>query len=238
MEEGGGVGSSGAFKPAGPQAADGPALGEIAMYSDRARSDQDDDFADSGLSMVVTVLSMGITAILVALLLSKTFTSGSSSDTSINNAPGVALATAVQAQQTLSTALTTVATVASTNGYDAVTASALSASNPSITFVSGPSSSPTTVSVSTAGGVGSVDGISGIGAGGDGTSGGGGSVTLADRSTSGTCWLVWKSAGSPTWYGAQTGASSCTAPALASAPLAGPVTSAAVGWQPGSFPAS
>jgi hypothetical protein len=71
----------------------------------------------------------------------------------------------------------------------------------------------------------------------DATGGTGGSVTLAVRSTGGTCWLVWKSSGAPTWYGAQTDQPSCTAPALASAPAATPVSSTSIGWQQGSFPA-
>jgi hypothetical protein len=184
--------------------------------------------------MVVTALSMGITAILVALLLTTVLKGSSTSDTSINNAPGVAEARAIQAQQTLSTALASVATAASSGGYAGVSASSLSASEPSISFVDGPSTDATTVSVAVAdgGGAGSVAAIAG------GGSTGGGSVTLADRSADGTCWLVWKSAGSPTWYGAQTNVAGCTAPALASAPSPGPVSSTTIGWQEGSFPAT
>ncbi len=207
--------------------------------------------------MAVTVLSMGVVAILTALLLTNTLSSGGGSATSgtgIDNAPGVAEATSVQAQQTLSTALTTVSAAVASGGYSSLSSSALSASNPSIAFVDGASSNPTTVSISvvpgsdgggggvggasgTAGGIGGIDGgaVSGDGVG--GVSGTGGSVTLADRSTGGTCWLVWKSAGSATWYGAQTDQPSCTAPALASGPGAGPVSSTAIGWQEGSFPA-
>ena len=168
--------------------------------------------------MVVIVISLAITAILVALLLGTTLKSGSNSSTNVTNAPGVAQAAAIQAQQNLSSALTAADTAASTGGYGSLTASALSASDPSISFVTGPSSDPATVSVAV-------------------TGGGGGSVTLADRSTDGTCWLVWKSAASATWFGAQTDLLSCTAPALDSAPSPGAVSSTSIGWQQGSFPA-
>jgi hypothetical protein len=182
--------------------------------------------------MVVIVISLLITAILVALLLGTTLKSGSNSSTNVSNAPGVAEATALQAQQTLSTALTSADTAASAGGYGSVTVSALSTSNPSIAFVTGPSSDSETVSVAVTGGDGGVGGMSV-----DGVSGGnGGSITLADRSSDGTCWLAWKSAASATWYGAQTGLSSCMAPALDSTPSPGPVSSASIGWQQGSFP--
>jgi hypothetical protein len=207
--------------------------------------------------MAVTVLSMGVVAILTALLLTNTLSSGGGSATSgtgIDNAPGVAEATSLQAQQTLSTALTNVSAAVASGGYSSLSSSNLSASNPSISFVDGASSNPTTVSISVvpgsdgggggvggasgaASGIGGIDGgaVSGDGVG--GVSGTGGSVTLADRSTGGTCWLVWKSAGAATWYGAQTDQPSCTAPALASVPAAGPVSSTSIGWQEGSFPA-
>lgn len=209
--------------------------------------------------MAVTVLSMGVVAILTALLLTNTLTTGSGSGTGtgtgIDNAPGVAEATSLQAQQTLSTALTTVSAAVTSGGYSSLSTSTLSASNPSVSFVDGTSSNATTVSISVVpgtggggagavgasgatGGIGGIDGgaVSGNGVGGA-SGAGGGSVTLADRSTGGTCWLVWKSATAPTWYGAQTDQPSCTAPALASVPAAGPVSSTSIGWQQGSFPA-
>jgi len=189
---------------------------------------------ERGFSMVVIVISLAITAILVALLLGTTLKSGSNSSTNITNAPGVAQATAIQAQQTLSTALTAADTAASSGGYGSLTVSALSASNPSISFVTGPSTDPSTVSVAVTGGGAGAEGGFGV----DGVPGGsGGSVTLADRSTDGTCWLVWKSAASAAWFGAQTDLSSCTAPALDTAPSPDPVSSTSIGWQQGSFPA-
>ncbi len=180
---------------------------------------------DAGFSMIATVLSMVATALLVAILLGTTLHSGGNSDTSVSNAPGVAEAEGLQAQQSLTTGMSTAAAAASTGGYAAITPSALSASNPSISFVAGASSSPSVVSVAVS---------PGQGTGFDG--GSGGSVTMASRSGDGVCWLTWKSANSPTWYGAQSGLASCTAPAIASAPSPGPVSSTAIGWQQGSFP--
>jgi hypothetical protein len=218
--------------------------------------------SDAGFSMAVTVLSMGVVAILTALLLTTTLTSSSGSSsgsaTGIDNAPGVAEATSLQAQQTLSTALTAVNSMAASAGYGSLSASTLEASNPSISFVNGTSSNAITVSISvvsgtgaggagavgasgTSGAAGGIEGVEGAAVAGDGGGGvsgaGGGSVTLADRATGGTCWLVWKSADTATWYGAQTDQPSCTAPALASTPVAGPVSSTSIGWQQGSFPA-
>ncbi|MGO8872226.1 MAG: hypothetical protein ACLQPH_12655 [Acidimicrobiales bacterium] len=181
------------------------------------------DGRDAGMSMVVTVLSMMATAVLVALLLGTMLdsSSGSSSKQGIDNAPGVAMATGEQAQQSLQTGLSTAASAAgAAGGLGSVDAAQLSAANPSITFVNGPSTDATTVSVAVAPGPG----------------GEAGSITLAARASDGTCWLVWSSAGSATWFGAQTGLSSCTAPQLATAPTPGPVSSTAIGWNSGSFP--
>ena len=90
------------------------------------------------------------------------------------------------------------------------------------------------------GGAGGIaDAVASAGAGnaaGAGTSAGSGTVTLADRSTDGTCWLVWKGAGGSTWYGAETGLESCTAPAISSTPSPGPVSSSSIGWKQGAFP--
>ncbi len=178
--------------------------------------------------MIATVLGLLATAVLTAILLGTTLGSngstGGAGDSGVSNAPGVAEATSLQAQQTLSIGLTTVtSSAASAGGYGSLQPSTLSASNPSITFVSGPSTNASTISMAVVAGDGTV---------------GGGSVTLAVRSTGGTCWLAWKSSGSDTWYGAQTGQPSCTAPALASAPTAGPVSTSSIGWQEGSYPAA
>jgi hypothetical protein len=181
--------------------------------------------ADSaGFSMIATVLSLVATALLVALLLSTTLHSGSSSNASISNAPGVAEADGLQAQQALSTGLTAASTAAAgAGGYGAITPSELSGSEPSITFVAGPSSNSSTISVA-------------VNSGQEEAAGGpSGSITLADRSADGTCWLVWKSA-EATWFGAQTSLSSCTAPAMTEAPTPGSVSSSSIGWAQGTFP--
>ncbi len=61
-------------------------------------------FGDEGVSMVVIVLSLLVPAILTALLVGTMFNSnsGANSSTSVTNAPGVAMATNIQAQQNLS----------------------------------------------------------------------------------------------------------------------------------------
>jgi hypothetical protein len=204
---------------------DGSADGEGAIMDDRRSDHQGVDTGDGGFSMVASMLSLVAVALLVALLLSTTLHSDSSSSTGISNAPGVAQADAIQAQQALTSALSAASTVATTaGGYGNVTPSALSAAEPSVSFATGPTTTWTTVSVAVSAG-----GTGGFGAGPSG------SVTLADRGADGTCWLVWKSGGA-TWYGAQTKAASCAAPAIAAAPAAGPVSSSAIGWQEGTFP--
>jgi hypothetical protein len=206
--------------------------------------------------MIATAVSLLAAALLSLLLLSTTLHSSATSGTSVADAPGVGIADDLVAQQALSSALSSVGAAASSaGGYGALDIASLSASDPSISFVAGPTSSPSTISVALSGaGGGASGGVSGGGPGDVGGTGGAvvggadaagangvgadsGSVTLASHSTSGTCWLAWKSAGSATWYGAQTHLSACTAPALVSAPTPGPVTSSSIGWQQGSFPA-
>jgi hypothetical protein len=204
--------------------------------------------------MISIVLSLVGVALLTLILLSTTLHSGTSPDAGVANAPGVGLADNLVAQQSLSTALTAVETAASgAGGYGSVDVATLSGSDPSVSYVSGPTTSASTVSVALTGGSGSVatgspvggsvgaaiSGAEAAGSGaGEGTGGGGasGTVTLAAHSSNGTCWLVWKGDGSATWYGAQTGLASCTAPALTSAPSPGPVSSSGIGWQVGGFP--
>jgi hypothetical protein len=176
--------------------------------------------------MIVTMVSLVISALLIVLLLHATLGSGSTSATSVSNAPGVGLATSEQAQQALSTGITAAAAAAAgAGGYGALSAASLSASDPSITFVDGPSTSASTVSVATSD------------AGTDG-SGAGGSVTLAALASNGTCWLVWRGVGASNWYGAQTHLTSCTAPALPTTPVPSAVSASAIGWQQGSFPSA
>ncbi|MBF6555790.1 MAG: hypothetical protein IVW52_06380 [Acidimicrobiales bacterium] len=176
---------------------------------------------DAGLSMIATVLSLVATALLVALLLGNALHSGSVAKPSVANAPGVGQTNELQAQQALSTGLTAAAAASATaGGLGSLDISTLSASDPSISFVSGPSVNASTVSVVVAS-----------------DAAGSGSITMADRSSDGICWLVWRAAGGATWYGAQTGLASCAAPAMTTAPVAGSVSSSAIGWQESSFPA-
>jgi hypothetical protein len=180
---------------------------------------------DTGFTMVTTALSLVASALLVALLLGSTLHSGTTSSTQLSGAPGVGQADGLQAQQSLSAALTAADTSALQSGsYATLSAAGLSASEPSVTFVTGPSSNATTVSVAVGPGLPEASG------------GPAGSVTLASRAADGTCWLVWKGGGAGTWYGAQTGFSSCTAPVLTAAPSSRAVSSASVGWQQGGFP--
>jgi hypothetical protein len=210
--------------------------------------------------MISIVLSLVGVALLTLGLLSTTLHSGSTADTSVSNAPGVGLADDLVAQQSLSTALTTVSTAASTSGgYGSVDIANLSASDPSVTYVDGPTTGASTISITVTSGSGGSTGstgedgsaigaaVSGAEAAGAGSSdsavpggagGASGTVTLAARSSDGVCWLVWRGQGSGSWYGAQTGLASCTAPALSSAPSPGPVSSSGIGWQEGSFPAA
>lgn len=196
------------------------------MIQNRRQPGSSERTADEGgFSMIATMLSMVAVALLTALLLGSTFDSGSTSSGSTSSGtagnPEVAMADAVQAQQSLSAGLHAAQDAsAAAGGFASIDAATLSAAEPSVTFVSGPSTGPTTVSVATGA-----------------TPGGTGSVTLADRSSDGTCWVVWSSSSSATWYGAQTGQRSCTAPAFSETPSPGPVTGSAIGWQKGSFPA-
>ena len=202
--------------------------------------------------MIATLLSLVAVALLSLVLLSTTFHSGDGSSTNVSRSPGVAQADDLVAQQALSTALTSVGTAAANaGGYGALDVATLSASDPTVPYVAGPTTSASTVSIAVTGGASGSSAGAGVpggavgaainGAdGGTGGEGGGdagsGTVTLAARSSDGTCWLVWKGDGTATWYGAQTGLGSCTAPALTSAPSAGAVTSSRIGWQQGSFP--
>ena len=177
--------------------------------------------------MIATMLAMVIGALLVALLLGKTLGSSTTSSTSISNAPGVAEADSLQAQQSLSTGLTAAATAAAASGgYATLTSADLSQANPSIHFVTGPSTSSSTVSMAT----------TATGGTGGGGGGGGSSITMAAHASDGTCWLVWKSDQGATWYGAQSNLATCTAPAISSPPTPEPVSSSTIGWQQGSFP--
>jgi len=186
----------------------GAASGPGAWGTDGARG------TDAGLSMLVTVISLLVSALLVLVVLKATVTSGSGTGTAAAPSPQVAAADAAEAQQNLANGLTT-ARAAAGGGLGTIDPAALQAADPSLTFTSAPSTAPGTLSVD---------------------SSPGGAVTLAARSTDGTCWDVWESATGGTWYGAQTGQASCPAADPSTTPPPGPLSSYAVGWQQGSFP--
>jgi hypothetical protein len=167
---------------------------------------------DRGLSMLVTAISLLVTALLVLLVLKATGVTGSG--TSATPTQSAALADDTQAQQNLSQGLSTLQQT-DPGGQGSVNAAALQAANPSVTYTSDASSNPSTISV---------------------TPQSDGAVALADRSTDGTCWVVWWSPTTGTWFGAQSTQSSCTAPSLPGTPTAGPVSSSTIGWQQGKFP--
>jgi hypothetical protein len=173
---------------------------------------------DAGLSMVVTAASMLLVALLVIVSVKATLgSSGSASVHSSIQAP-LSAADATQVQQTLSTGLAAAASAAGATGsYVGLDASTLETSEPTISFVDGPSSGPTMVSVAS-------------------TSDGSGSVTLAARTSDGTCWFAWRSPQAGTWYGAQTRTTTCAAQMVEPTPNPGPVSDTSIGWQQGSFP--
>jgi hypothetical protein len=72
------------------------------------------DPVDAGFSMVVTAISLVITALLVLLLITTAFKSSGS--TKVADQPGVGQADDVQAQTSLQTALATVETAAAGSG--------------------------------------------------------------------------------------------------------------------------
>jgi hypothetical protein len=76
--------------------------------------------------MIATMLSLVATALLVGILLSATLHSGNSSNASISNAPGVAEADGLQAQEALSTGLSAASTAAAgAGGYGGSSRSAV-----------------------------------------------------------------------------------------------------------------
>ncbi len=171
---------------------------------------------DRGLSMVVTAIGLLITAVLVLFSLKATGITGSSGPGSSadTQSGAVSAADATQVQQNLSMGLTS-AEQTSVGGQTASPAT-LQASNPSIDFTSGPSTDPGTVSVA--------------------STTAGAAVTLTARASDGTCWVIWWSPTGGTWYGAQTGQTSCTAPSPSVTPTTGSVADTSIGWQQGSYP--
>jgi hypothetical protein len=127
----------------------------------------------------------------------------------------------VQAQSTLETAMQNVRDGAIANGG----LSGLTLSQYGV--LAGASGSPEEVS-------GATSDASGAAAGADGPLGGG-SVTLAVASKSGTCWFMWLS-GSDTWFGFEPDATTCAASPLTTVPTPGRAGPGTIGWRQGSFP--
>ncbi len=173
---------------------------------------------DQGFSMIVTLISLVAVALLTLFAFKATFGPSGSSPASGGVSQPVAEADGTQAQQALSTGLGAVATASGGSGsYLGIDAAELSASEPSVQFTGGPSTGPASVSVAATG---------------DGS----GAVTLAVRAVDGTCWFAWRAPDSGAWYGARTGGATCAAQPVEPTPDPGPVSSASVGWEQGSFP--
>jgi hypothetical protein len=191
-----------------------------------------------GLLMTMAILALLVVVAVKAIPSGPTSTSGLSpydvpggaanvvGGASASNSGGAVVATpngliaqaaSEAAQASLGTVLPAVDQVATgSGGYGDITVSALQGSVRGASFTAGPSTGASLIGVAAAGG-------------------GSGGVALAVRDASGTCWFVWRS-NAATWYGAQTGRPSCTAPAQATAPTASAVGSGSIGWQSGSFP--
>jgi hypothetical protein len=170
------------------------------------------------VSLIVTLGILGLLAVIAvkAIPSSPSATGGTGGTTSDSGASLIHHAGDTVAQANLTAAVSVVAQAAITaGGYGNVGAASLTGSSPGVVFTTGPSTNASHISVAAAGG----------------SSGG---VTLAVRSTSGTCWFVWTSS-SANWYGVQTG-HACAAPALGSPPGPGAAANGGIDWQTGGFP--
>lgn len=177
--------------------------------------------------IVVLVLGLLVVGLLTAILVGTTLDKGGQNGTAGN--PTVGLAADTQAKSSLSQAVTAAQQALAAGG--GISAAALATANPGLEYTPGPSTGPGVISVAAAAGAGT-GGVSVPGAPATGSSG----AALAVRSTSGNCWFAYLDGAVP-WYGEQTGQASCSAPPLSGAPSPGPVSSSAIGWQAGSFPA-
>lgn len=178
---------------------------------------------EAGLGLVSVVISLLIVALL-SLGAVKELTGGTGGAAGAGPGSGsqglgatVTKAYDVQAQSALSNAMQSMLDDAIANGGLSVIDLG------PFGVIAGPSTSASEVSGAT-GNVGGADGPLGSG-----------SVTLAARSRSGTCWFVWFST-SATWFGDEPSAVSCRARPLTNAPLPGAAAPGTVGWQEGSFP--
>lgn len=125
----------------------------------------------------------------------------------------------IAAQQNLDTAADIVEQAAASSGYAGITPAAVEGAARGLAFTTGASSGDDQVSLVAS------------------PAPGDGSVTLALRSSSGTCFLVW-TASAATWFGTEPGAGTCAAGALDAPPAASTPGPGKVGWQQGTFPAS
>jgi hypothetical protein len=172
----------------------------------------------AGLGLVSLLVTLGILGLLALIAVkaipsTPSATGGTSSDT---GASLIHHAGDTVAQANVMAAVSVVAAAAITDGgYGGVQAASLTGSSPGVVFTTGPSTNASHISL----------------ASGAGPPGG---VTLAVRSTSGTCWLVWTSSAT-SWYGAETG-HACVAPALGSPPGPGVAANGGIDWQSGGFP--
>jgi hypothetical protein len=177
---------------------------------------------EDGFGLLGVVISLLILAVVsfgaLAALGGGGAATGSHAQTFI---PSVTNAYDVQAQSTLATAMQSVRDGAIANGG----LSGLNLSQYGV--LTGPSGSPEEVS-------GATSDASASPGGPDGPLGGG-SVTLAVASKSGTCWFVWLS-GSDTWFGFEPDVTTCAALPLTTVPTPGRASPGTIGWQHGSFP--
>jgi hypothetical protein len=196
--------------------------------------------AGAGFGMIGLVLSLAVVAVGGAIG-GTVLLGGSGSNSELGDGTGSPANKAydIAAETTLETAQTAVETAATTSGYSGISAQSLEFDEPSLDFTAGASTNNTTVSVATSAGGASSSGqlpSQGVGAAGSSS---GGSVTMASYSSStsgtGSCLFVWMTSGS-TWFGAEEGQSSCTAPALAQAPVTSAPSSSSIGWSQGSYP--
>ena len=177
--------------------------------------------AEAGFGLLGTVISLMVLALLSVGAL-KAFAGGAGAGSGAQ-ALGASVTKAydIEAQSNLSTAVQNARDGAITNGG----LSGLDLTAYGVT--AGPSSSPDEVSGAEANSSNTSSDF--------GSSLGSGSVTLAAKSKSGTCWFAWFAA-SATWFGAEPDATSCGAQPMAAAPTPGPASPGTIGWQLGSFP--
>jgi hypothetical protein len=197
----------------------------------------------AGFGMVGMVLSLAVVAV-GGVIGGTALLGGSGSGNGLGSGAGSPADKAydIAAESSLETAESAVETAATTSGYASIDAQSLEFDEPSVRFVSGPSTSDTTVSVvgpSTQSGGSPPSAIPGQAPSAGSVSSSGGSVTLAAYSEStsgaGSCLYVWTTSGA-TWFGAESNQTSCSAVALASAPVAGTPSSNSIGWAQSAFP--